>query len=81
MSITKPTFKPIMYAFPRETDYGNNDGMTLRDYLAAKALQGIIMATADYEVVNAVATQVKGGALESKAAYQWADAMMAERDK
>ena len=72
--------KRIQYAFPRGGVYSHNEGMTLRDYFAGQALQGIIAATADYEIVNAVATQTKGGLLESRAAYQWADAMLKERD-
>lgn len=43
-------------------------GMTLRDYFAAAALQGVILL--DY-----------GLELGAMRAYEWADAMIAQRDK
>lgn len=45
-------------------------GMTLRDYFAAKAMQGF---AADPDCDN--------GAQAAKTAYEWADAMLAERAK
>lgn len=54
-------------------------GMTLRDYFAGQALAATIQATAGSDEVNAMATRVKGGALEAKAAYAWADAMLEAR--
>lgn len=54
-------------------DLGDDEhGMTLRDYFAAKALQGII-ATNSHFVKDAEA-------LASKA-YEFADAMLEERNK
>lgn len=67
-----------MRAFPVPAQYSLSDkGMTLRDYFAAKALQGSIagamadgasLAAGDCEVLAAVA-------------YRFADAMLAERTK
>lgn len=47
------------------------DGMTLRDYFAAKAMQGLLAADFQYAHINDVATL----------AHQLADAMLAERSK
>jgi hypothetical protein len=46
---------------------GHNEGMTLRDYFAAKAMQSLTGRYACVEVV--------------RAAYEHADAMLAERAK
>jgi hypothetical protein len=54
-------------AFPGALDRHHSEGMTLRDYFAAKALQGII-ATNSHFVKDAEA-------LASKA-YEFADAML-----
>ena len=59
-------------AFPK--NYGiPNEGMTLRDYFAAKALQALIFAINTYELddYKCVAND----------AYQMADAMLAERER
>ena len=65
-------------AFPRHmTIYGQNTkaqsegyGMTLRDYFAAKAMQGILADPNTPEIMD-----IAG------AAYEVADAMLAEREK
>ena len=55
-------------AFPTGTAF---QGMTLRDYFAAKAMQGLIAAwTVGVPEANAAAA----------AAYQYADAMLKARD-
>lgn len=60
-------------AFPlREPLTSDNDGMTLRDYFAAKALQGICASGPGLEMLNSRI------AAES---YELADAMLAERAK
>jgi hypothetical protein len=67
-----------MKAFPTTTDNGhaeNQDGMNLRDYFAAKALQGLIAGC--YAGNNAGFT-VEGNVF---AAYEYADAMMKARDR
>jgi hypothetical protein len=60
-------------AFPVTSDnYANLEsvGMTLRDYFAAKALQGLIMAdSSDYSDRNRIAEK----------AYDFADAMLVAR--
>jgi hypothetical protein len=58
-----------MCAFPHVNGFGGNTGMTLRDYFAAKAMQGMLAADADY-----TETTVEN-------AYKIADLMMEERDK
>lgn len=55
-------------AFPAGTAF---QGMTLRDYFAAKAMQGII---------SAWNTGIPPGQLTSEAAYQYADAMIKARN-
>ena len=56
------------------------DGMTLRDYFAAAALQGIIAYGPDAKMMD-MAEGARGGAHEARAAYAWADAMLAERSR
>ena len=55
-------------AFPHGMAF---QGMTLRDYFAAKAMQGII---------SAWNTGMPPGQLTSEAAYQYADAMIKARN-
>ena len=61
-------------AFPiiGETHLIHEQGMTLRDYFAAKAMQGIIAADIQWTINNDVL---------SRMAYEIADAMMKERLK
>ncbi len=64
------------YAFPRAATETNNpnmffepqEGMTLRDYFAAAALQGILANPIDVRPETVV-----------KASYEYADAMLAAR--
>lgn len=51
-------------------------GMSLRDYFAAKALQGLLSSDRTFGYEN----ETRGQAA-AKNAYQYADAMLAERDK
>jgi hypothetical protein len=53
---------------------GHNTGMTLRDYFAAKAMQGF--AASDDRMVE---TWIDGLDSMARCAYQWADAMLKER--
>jgi len=65
-----------MKAFPSEkNNILNNQGMDLRDYFAAKALQGLI---AGCYSGNNVGFTVEGNVF---AAYEYADAMMKAREK
>ena len=61
-------------AFPLIGDWSQvkKEGMTLRDYFAAKALQGLIAS---------FPTSLPPAVMASEAAYQYADAMLKERDK
>lgn len=61
-------------AFPRPGDFNPQLGMTLRDYFAAKALNGLLAASLMHEGVwkqNEVA----------ETAYEIADAMLAARSQ
>jgi len=49
-------------------------GMSLRDYFAAAALQGVIACFRDHAHAETVSTRVGK-------AYEYADAMLTERDK
>lgn len=62
-------------AFP-VSDQGTHGsyGMTLRDYLAAKAMQGIL-ANPDQQCMNMTPEQI------SQNSYAYADSMLRERDK
>ena len=60
-----------MKAFPTAADNGhseNQDGMTLRDYFAAKAMQAMVNEYDDFNMM-------------SKYAYEMADAMMKAREE
>lgn len=71
-------------AFPRPMteipngafDDGEN-GMTLRDYFAAKAMQGILAGN----YYNAILTNNGEDSFIVERAYELADAMLAEREK
>ncbi len=65
--ITKNTGGPV---FPR-TQWPNETGMTLRDYFAAKAMQGILAAWA---------TGIPPANETTQAAYAFADAMLKARE-
>ena len=51
-------------------------GMTLRDYFAAKAMQGLLASNAEHDIDDAEIFVAIG-----KASYDIADAMIAERGK
>ena len=61
-------------AFPTLADNGhetNQDGMTLRDWFAGKAMQSLILAAQNAKDIDML----------SAGAYQLADAMLKERSK
>lgn len=63
-------------AFPAQTLSGSAYGMTLRDYFAAMALQGLLAGRPnDPEAMKAMT-----GKLWAISAYAAADAMMAQRE-
>ncbi len=73
MSNSKSSRAGEMPAFPS----ASHNGMTLRDYFAAKALQGIL---SDAEVTRVMATGTRGSTQElCSAAYDIADAMLNAR--
>jgi hypothetical protein len=69
-----------MKAFPLKSVnmFDDNEGMDLRDYFAAKAMQGLL---ANPKLADEIRKQggAFGGWIE-KAAYGWADAMMEARN-
>lgn len=83
MSKDKQTGGP---AFPTPVHNLKNDGMTLRDYFAAKALQGYVSGVlSDMEMSTHVlrAADRKGLSSEeyfAKKSYELADAMLEARD-
>lgn len=68
MSEKKPINPP---AFPRETTISTQEGMTLRDYFAAKAMQAYI-GVGDGPLTKEIIT---------KNAFEMADVMLAERNR
>ena len=65
--------KDSEFAFPKgQSDYTENRGMTLRDYFAAKAMQGMI---ASYGYLRSEVDVI------AESAYDCADAMLKERNK
>lgn len=72
-------------AFP--APYWNNDrmmylnqGMTLRDYFAAKAMQSFIPMN-DAEFMRDICTGTRGGTIVASASYAIADAMLKAREQ
>ena len=61
-------------AFPTPAGIQHNDGLSLRDYFAAAALQGIISDA------SVLASLKKDGELVSRSAYAFADAMLKARE-
>ena len=70
------------YAFPTETDFTYQHGMTLRDYFAAKAMQAML-SSPEFLVVVTADQAVGGNAKErvSNVSFAYADAMLKERIK
>lgn len=66
-----------MKAFPYSTVTGKmQEGMDLRDYFAAKAMQSLIPVTQ-----NAIADELITSKNVVDASYQWADLMMKAREQ
>ena len=59
-------------AFPTETAFGYEEGMTLRDYFAAKAMTGLLTAELVGEYSNEHVAEIS---------YRIADAMMKARNE
>lgn len=66
---------PMMFQQPSSSGWTVQEGMSLRDYFAAKAMQGLL---AGLYAGNNAGWTVEGNC---KAAYEYADAMLAEREK
>ena len=72
---TKPTGGPA-FPPPHECGYFSEDGMSLRDYFAAKALAAML-ANPNKEGSKC---GVRGLSVFPRYAYEWADAMLAARE-
>lgn len=68
-------------AFPsaKNDTYGPCGGMTLRDYFAAKAMEGILASCPEGMRFNSLHTKLLSG--WAKVSYELSDAMLAERIK
>lgn len=64
-------------AFPA----GMDSGMTLRDYFAAKAMQGILSNSDHLNIILEATTETSVSQAIAKDAYYTADCMIAERNK
>ena len=62
----------------KKTDRENCNGMTLRDYFAAKAMQTMLESVYDYEAIEE--THEARSRLMARDAYATADAMMKARE-
>ena len=60
-------------AFPLESDYGSQPGMTLRDYFAGQVIGGLLECSS--------LRSRSDHSLAAEVAYRVADAMIAERGK
>lgn len=65
-----------MKAFPNDQLNGGKDGMDLRDFFAAKAMQALIPIS-----TKAIAEELITAKNVVDAAYQYADAMMKAREQ
>lgn len=67
------TIKNNEHAFPGDAFSGGEKGMSLRDYFAAKAMQGF--AASESEEIGHWKSE-----FAADRAYEWADAMLAARE-
>lgn len=73
----KKVAKPVAsndFAFPRSHNAPGNDGITIRDYFAAKAMQGLIASRVENRSTRFHPLD------DSRYCYQIADAMLVFRD-
>lgn len=71
-----------MKAFPKTSSYDENNGMNLRDYFAAKAMQGMMSDDNEYEEeVLRRENYEEFCVLIAESAYTMADVMMRVREK
>ncbi len=84
MPETKKPSNPSAFAFGYGTDnYSDIQlGMTLRDYFAAKAMNGVVSNEVVREAIakNASANNIHGDDAIAKASYDLADAMLKQRE-
>jgi hypothetical protein len=68
-------------AFPTSNGGSPDDGMTLRDYFAAKAMQGMLSNFDWMQHAAAQFSNIQGEELVPQMAYEIADAMLAARSR
>lgn len=69
-------------AFPCHSDQSWAEGMALRDYFAAKAMQAVMCGDLlDRAACESEADKERLSETVARYAYKFADAMLAERDK
>jgi hypothetical protein len=73
-------------AFPKAGHHQNGngqvEGMSLRDYFAAKAMQALVASLGQHSVSGAGGSAMYGTPeIHARSAYAYADAMLAERAK
>ena len=83
-----PAFPTHPAVDPDNGEYNTEPGMTLRDWFAGKALQGLIADPISYNgaLVQIKADNSKGGSADicsvmARWSYDYADAMLAERSR
>ena len=70
------------YVIEEVTTYTNKQGVTMRDYFAAKAMQSLLHPTfAESFLAKSDKTGIDIQELVARAAYAYADIMLVERDK
>ncbi len=79
MSTGGPAFPCEAYDLERKVMV-NEEGMTLRDYFAAKAMQGLI-SSADWREAVAEHTDMAATKFTALTAYEMADAMLKAREQ
>ncbi len=72
-------FPSTVQYFPEDTNYHEQQGMTLRDYFAAKVMPELLAAALHPEFSKDKCLHIINKIAESS--YDMADAMLKERDK
>lgn len=80
--VTKADGGPAFPVMDEAVEYGQHYGMSLRDYFAAKAMQGLLAMEANPQFGTVTEPYSAHGRddLMAKCAYNLADAMLAARE-
>ena len=66
---------PKAFPVPNDANVNNQEGMSLRDYFAARALQSLVLHTEDCPTDTYDISEI------AALAYKYADAMLSEREE